>query len=353
MLVTVIKKKYICIVIDIERHIEILLLSNDCVVVPGLGGFVAHHVSARYDARDGMFLPPLRTLGFNPMLTMNDSLLAQSYVEAYDISYPQAMRKIEDEVSTLRHRLFDEGMYDMHGIGQLYVNKEGKIEFNPLEAGILTPVFYGLGGFEMLPLKDSKRLMKEATEQPGMQEKEKKARIITITTDEQSGQKMVSVSVKALRNVAVAAMFIIALFFIVSPLSNNPRLLSVERVQSSIFSDIFSSSSKNKADKQLQSNDGKTAATENVAPAQKKEKKAETPKEQWVIVLCSHVGEKNAKWFKDELAKENIEARVINAETGNAKVVYGNYPSKEKAQEALSAMKSNKHFDEAWLLQTK
>ena len=63
-------------VIELERHIEILLLSNDCVIVPGLGGFMTHHVEAHFDERDYMFLPPLRTLGFNPQLNINDSLLA-------------------------------------------------------------------------------------------------------------------------------------------------------------------------------------------------------------------------------------------------------------------------------------
>ncbi|MFW5519352.1 MAG: SPOR domain-containing protein, partial [Segatella copri] len=46
---------------ELKRHIEILLLSNDCVIVPEFGGFMAHHVDARYDGRDNMFLPPLRT----------------------------------------------------------------------------------------------------------------------------------------------------------------------------------------------------------------------------------------------------------------------------------------------------
>ena len=57
-------------VIELERHIEILLLSNDCVIVPGLGGFMTHHIDARYDEQDNMFLPPLRTLGFNPQLNI-------------------------------------------------------------------------------------------------------------------------------------------------------------------------------------------------------------------------------------------------------------------------------------------
>ena len=178
----------------------------------------------------------------------------------------------------------------------------------------------------------------------------KRARLVAITTDEDSGQKMVSVSVKALRNAAVAALFILAIFFVASPLSHNPQLLSTNKMESGIFADIFRNHTTKQTAQQAADNDATTAATENTT---KKAKVAEAPKEQWVIVLCSHVSKKNANRFKDELKKENIKATVINEETGNAKVVYGKYPSKEKAQEALTAMRSNKHFTEAWLLQTK
>ena len=64
--------------IELNRHIEILLLSNDCVIVPGLGGFMTHHADAWYDDGSRQFLPPLRTLGFNPQLKINESLLALS-----------------------------------------------------------------------------------------------------------------------------------------------------------------------------------------------------------------------------------------------------------------------------------
>ncbi len=50
--------------IELHRHIEILLLDNDCVIIPDFGGFMAHHVEARYDDGDHTFLPPTRTLGF-------------------------------------------------------------------------------------------------------------------------------------------------------------------------------------------------------------------------------------------------------------------------------------------------
>lgn len=135
--------------IEIGRHIEILLLDYECVIVPGLGGFMTHHVEARYDEADNTFLPPLRTLGFNPKLKLNDSLLAQSYVEAYDISYPEAVNKIEEEVNELKQHIQNEGSYELTDIGVISLNEDGNYEFEPCEAGVLTPWLYGLCSFEI------------------------------------------------------------------------------------------------------------------------------------------------------------------------------------------------------------
>ena len=122
------------------------------MIVPGFGGFMAHHVDARYDDRDSMFLPPLRTIGFNPQLQMNDSLLALSYVEAYDISYPEALNRIADEVTEMRQTLENSGKFELNDIGTIILNEDGNYTFEPCEAGILTPELYGLGGLNMLPL---------------------------------------------------------------------------------------------------------------------------------------------------------------------------------------------------------
>ena len=113
---------------------------------------MAHYSEAHYDDRDQMFLPPMRTLGFNPALKMNDSLLAQSYIEAYDISYPEAILRIEDEVSELRQHIENEGSYELNDLGILKMNEYGNYEFEPCEAGILTPTLYGLSTVEMEPL---------------------------------------------------------------------------------------------------------------------------------------------------------------------------------------------------------
>ena len=144
--------------VELAKHIEILLLNNDCVIVPGFGGFMAHHVDSVYDEEEKMFLPPSRTLGFNPRLHINDSLLAQSYVEAYDISYPDAVKRIESEVAEMRQTINNQGFYELSDIGVIQTNDEGNLEFEPCSAGILTPELYALTSYEfnalsMLPEK--------------------------------------------------------------------------------------------------------------------------------------------------------------------------------------------------------
>ena len=58
--------------IELVQHIETLLLENDCVIIPDFGGFVAHHSSAKWVEEEGLYLPPTRTIGFNPHLKINE-----------------------------------------------------------------------------------------------------------------------------------------------------------------------------------------------------------------------------------------------------------------------------------------
>ena len=85
--------------IELAQHIEVLLLENDCVIVPGLGGFVAHYTPAMRVAEENVFLPPTRIIGFNPQLKMNDGLLVQSYMAVYDTDFSDATRIVEKEVA--------------------------------------------------------------------------------------------------------------------------------------------------------------------------------------------------------------------------------------------------------------
>ena len=149
---------------ELSRHIESLLLDNDCVIVPGLGGFIAHYQSAYYVEEERIFLPPTRKVGFNPQLTMNDGLLAQSYMQMYHMDYSDAMNRISENVHLLKEALYKGETVDLHGIGALHYNIYDEFEFQSTESGLLSPSLYGLDAFSM-PLLSNEMPLEEHEEE--------------------------------------------------------------------------------------------------------------------------------------------------------------------------------------------
>ena len=55
--------------LELVRHIEYLLTEHDCVLVPGLGGFVLQYVPARFSEDRKSIQPPGKQITFNSSLS--------------------------------------------------------------------------------------------------------------------------------------------------------------------------------------------------------------------------------------------------------------------------------------------
>lgn len=383
--------------IELNRHIEILLLTSDCVIVPDLGGFMTHHVCARYDEEDSMFVPPLRTLGFNPQLKMNDSLLAQSYIEAYDISYPEAVRRIEAEVNELKQQLNTDGTVELNGIGVLSLNEDGHIQFEPCEAGILTPALYGLGGFEMKRLNAN---------QSAKGKKDGKMKSRFAAKNLAGKEASITIKMSWIRNAFAAIAAIILFFLITPPVANNtideqpyivksqiellPMPKSADTVDKNVSLPVASAqvqenkvatteadtakatekkvnlepkaTPKPAVEKTTEQPEVKTAATvqpkkETPQPQAVAEKKAEEPladSKKFCLVLASHVIQSNAEAFVEVLKKKGYSDTRINIHNETRRVVFGHYASLDEAHEALKELRATTpDFDEAWVYEIK
>lgn len=371
------------VVNELERHIEILLLSNDCVIVPDFGGFMAHHVDARYDGRDNMFLPPLRTVGFNPQLKMNDSLLAQSYVEAYDISYPEAIDRLANEVAEIRQRLENEGKYEINNIGTIYLNEDGNYTFEPCEAGILTPNYYGLGGFNMLPLSTQENeptVTLEKTNSTNIAEnieinqEEKQAEPVVALQnatansvfdvnddDEKPSAEFILIKKSWLRNLAAACIAIIAFFAISTPLRTPnvqtskidtgmlTRIMPKELVTQNTHQTKLASKAEN-SEKVLKIN-SETNKDANDEANEKKIDQAElkSAKPYYGIVLASRVTKRNAANYVETLQAKGFKAAKVVITATNVKVVYGSYETEGQAYKALHDLRNNEVFADGWI----
>ena len=140
--------------IELAKHIEFLLLENDCVILPGFGGFVAHYTEATYEAKNQLFMPPMRTIGFNPLLRLNDGLLTQSVMEVYGTNYGDALKMVTRWVNQLKKQLYEEGSVELSNVGQLRMSIRGTMDFVPFNSRLTTSWLYGLGSFELPELNN-------------------------------------------------------------------------------------------------------------------------------------------------------------------------------------------------------
>jgi len=358
-------------VIELERHIEVLLLNNDCVIIPNFGGFMVHHVEARYDEKDHIFLPPYRTLGFNPQLKMNDSLLAQSYIEAYDISYPEAIKRIVSEVDELNQILDNEGEYELNDIGTLHRNEMGSFDFVPCDAGILTPYLYGLSSFELESLssikaKRNKEVIeaeKEITNIPtGIQALEKanifanQSSLSNKTEDEQEDQeKSIRISISMLRNAAAVAILFVVLMLIPTPLSNKKdKLIQSELNTSLLYKIIPNDVITEKAGVNPLEKIASKPQPESTKEVKAKEvvEEVNTPKKQetfYTIVLASRITKKNAEAYTKSLKTKGLENAEMIAKGGHVKVICGRYESEKEAYKAMNKLNNNPDFADCWV----
>ena len=364
------------LVIELERHIEILLLNNDCVIVPDLGGFMAHYSEAHYDDRDQMFLPPMRTLGFNPALKMNDSLLAQSYIEAYDISYPEAILRIEDEVSELRQHIENEGSYELNDLGILKMNEYGNYEFEPCEAGILTPTLYGLSTVEMEPLVNMTSSFVEATTRPIKVESilendaketvhEEKAQEVEMSSSflKDDNDDKVHIPVSVLRNIMAAAIAIFGFFLISTPLNNGSskemsmlnfdtetltRILPKATIQGNAEVKGMKTSEVHNDAIVKYDNETTDKINKDIVSVEK-----EITVPYYTLVLASQVSKKNASLYVEKLHKAGFNEAKIFTSHSSTRVIFNRYKTEAEAYNALREMREYTEFHEAWVYQVK
>lgn len=342
---------------ELARHIEVLLLDNDCVIVPGLGGFVTHHIPARRVENEHKFLPPYRTLGFSPKMVLNDGLLVQSYMQAYDTTYPSALKLVEAKVEELKQLLQSDGKFQLHGIGTLFQNIKGDYTFTPLEAGALSPDLYGYGAFEMLTLQEleAQQEPKPAILQPAAvadtEVQDDKAVVIRMN------RRWITGSVAA---ACIALLIGMALMF---PSPGGDRKMAGFKPLMEWFNHINKQETVAKVEVKAEKPAPKKTTVKKATPKAEvaaPQEKVETPvavpapKDYYTIVLASSIPMKNAEAYAKQMADKGFpEGRVLSNNNLN-RVVYAQFESENQAITRLRKLRQeDMAFAEAWVLRVK
>ncbi len=132
---------------QLETYISDLLYRYECVTVPNFGAFLSQHVSATVHESTNAFYPPKKKLSFNEQIQTNDGLLAHYIADVEKIPFETASDKIAKRVKSLKSYLTEGETLTFENIGDLKLNNEGKIQFNPsYHLNYLTDAF-GLSQF--------------------------------------------------------------------------------------------------------------------------------------------------------------------------------------------------------------
>ena len=125
----------------LNTYISELLYRYECVIVPGFGGFVTNETSSQENLFNKTFSPPKKVIGFNKFLINNDGLLANYISSVNGVTYEKALREIYQTVDLWNEQLNNNSL-TLEGIGDLYINNNNKIIFEPIkDVNYLTDAF--------------------------------------------------------------------------------------------------------------------------------------------------------------------------------------------------------------------
>lgn len=124
---------------ELILHIDYLLRHNDCVIVPGIGAFIAS-VRCASTGADGSVCPPARILVFNPNVNHNDGLLSASYARRMLCEASEASASLARDIEQLRATLESGAGVAVGDRGTMRMDAAGCIAFEASQTDSWLPV---------------------------------------------------------------------------------------------------------------------------------------------------------------------------------------------------------------------
>lgn len=337
----------------LAKHIETLLVKHNCVVVPGLGGFVTQVQPAHYDEQDGCFVPPKRSVTFNSILSNNDGLLVERYQQYERMSYYTATQHIAEQVVELKKRIQEDGQVELVGIGTLVSNGDYGMKFTPKESGLMTPDLYALEPVFAEPANTRKEVIAPATPTTVLANGEENKKYYVLRLN------------KKIVNTLAAAVVCIMFYFLIVPTGlitdAGPQLASMFPTQvkhnTKVEKKVVVCKKKSiESRKSLQAKDaepnpeGVQMVAKTDAPVQKAAPAAsEAGKKEYVIVMASAISDYYGNAFVDKLKAEGLPMPRLIKSDGMTRVVVGHFASSTEAYDLLHEIMENKDYSGSWV----
>lgn len=305
----------------LETYIGDLLYRYECVTVPDFGAFLTQAISARLNESNNAFYPPRKVVSFNEQLQNNDGLLARYVADIEKIPYETAVKKIAKRTKTFKSYLIQGETLTFENIGDMVLNQEGKIVFEPTDHRNYLTESFGLTQFV------SPRITREVYKE----EVEELEKVIPIAITPEKRKARPYLKYAAVAVIALTLGGFLASNYYVNQIESHNQLAQEE------------------ANEQLEQRiQQATFVIENPLPAVSLN--VEKQSGRYHIVAGAFRVESNSDKKVDQLKRSGYKARKIGKNKyGLHQVVYSSYDDRLEALRALRQVRRD-HNRDAWLL---
>ena len=349
---------------NLARHIELLLRDNDCVILPGFGGFIAHDVPAYYVSEEASYYPPSRNISFNATITMNDGLLAQSYMKSYQVDYARANYMVDAAVEQIIDTLDEEGYVTLPRIGTITQDIHQSLQFTPDTAGIASPMHFGLSSFIIKELV----LLNKPAEAP------QKAKVIELHINKEMLHRVISTAAIFLlllmialptgnhRPTDIASLHLTELITSTQslvPEAETPPIANPEVIvksddttaQPAVATPIILKEPTPSVENAVVT----TEPTETIAPITKTPQPESVvataqPSKTYHIIVASLPNHRGADEFLGRYISQGYTNASIVERDARVRISLTQFADKDEANEYLKILRQNENFQNAWLL---
>lgn len=169
--------------LNLEKLAETLLWESECVILPGLGGLIRRDNEASINPATHVVRPKSKSFFFNPTIHQTDGMMANYLTEKFGISYPDAVKLIDTEVSNLKSEIAAGNKIKWDSLGEFFGSAD-KTFFIPKTEINFDRETYGLVPIQLKPIAQATEVkpikvetvpvveQEKAIEEPAIQYKE-------------------------------------------------------------------------------------------------------------------------------------------------------------------------------------
>ena len=314
--------------LNLEKHINDLLYLYDCVIVPGLGGFVANKKSAEINDKTGVFSPPRREIGFNKNLSHNDGLLINHIATAEGISYEMCNNKIAKHINILKFQLQKGEVITIGSAGDLKNDPMGNTVFIPKQEESFSTDSFGLTTFHFNTIE---------------QVKDQNAPTLQLVRR--------TLNAKSTRQIAASVALVLGLLMVSPDFGNQSQQSNFSDMLPKIESNAFTNNNVKTAEKEVT----EVTLQEPAATVEVRELEpvAEKVQASYFIIGGSFKAELPAQKHLNKLIKNGITTAEILKTPNRFRISLESFSDKQKATKALKEIRKQSGFNSVWLFTKK